>query len=296
MHEVRWCFHATATVHDYELTRDALLRLVGGRVLEDTIDPNPRVSRRVGITWVGDHAIALGQPIAGNTPSAAFLSRHGPGFTSVAVQVANLEATAAHLARLDVRFTWADPRFGFSHPADTAGVLVEWFEGPVPVDPRAGGEILAPSASLLDVTRVAFVGAVVDDPRRAAERLASVLATDVTFVASAGDRSAGDVTMPGAGVSLGDMTLALYPRPEPADAFARWGMALAVPRVHAVAVLVADLEAARAALEREGIPAARDAGRHLVLAPHVAGGVCLVVTDELLPNDPRAATSAHEGR
>ena len=63
-HRVRWCFHTTAMVADYERTRDALAWLAGSRVLEDHVVADPAIGRRGGMTWIGDNSIELGDPAA----------------------------------------------------------------------------------------------------------------------------------------------------------------------------------------------------------------------------------------
>ncbi len=241
-------------VHEYEAAHDVLAHLVGCRVLEDTVELNPRVARRGGMTWIGDNSPEIGQPISGHSPTARFVSRHGSGVNSVAVQVSDLEATAAHLETHGVRFTWADPTFGFSHPHDVAGLLIEWFEGPVECDPRRGGA-------------------------------ACPLVRSVTFSDPHSGRGE-----PRAGVSLRDMTSALFERSAPEQSVDVWGVELDIPRVHAFAVLVPDLDVARATLQGEAIEVAYDTGELLVLPLQGRGDVCVVVTDRLLPGDPRSSS------
>jgi hypothetical protein len=44
-------------VADYERTRDALVRLVGLNVLEDSRVDDPAIGRRGGMAWLGDNVI-----------------------------------------------------------------------------------------------------------------------------------------------------------------------------------------------------------------------------------------------
>ncbi|MET0895117.1 MAG: hypothetical protein ABWY80_04630 [Acidimicrobiia bacterium] len=76
----------------------------------------------------------------------------------------------------------ASDTVAFCHPRDTGGVFVEWFAAGHDIDPRFGAEIpqyLVPPA--LEVSHMAFAGAVVEDPLGLASRRAALLATTVTF-------------------------------------------------------------------------------------------------------------------
>ena len=94
-HRVRWCFHTTAMVADYERTRDALIRLVGLRVLEDSRIEDPAIGRRGGMAWVGDNIIEIGEPIVEGGAVDRFVQRFGSHMSSIAVQVADIDATVA---------------------------------------------------------------------------------------------------------------------------------------------------------------------------------------------------------
>jgi glyoxalase/bleomycin resistance protein/dioxygenase superfamily protein len=284
---VRWCFHTTAMVADYSLTRDALVRLVGCRVLEDERIEEPAIGRRGGMTWIGDNSLELGEPIVPGGSADRFVERFGSHMSSIAVQVADIDATVAHLsshgARIAARVE-AEGSIVFTHPADTAGVVVEWYGGRPPNDPRFGTPI--PSyvvPPVLDVTHMAFGGAVVADPPAAASQLALLLDTGVTFVDPSAPPGA-----PEAGVSLGDMTLALYRLPaSPSESLALWGHAYGRPQTSSLGVRVPDLEVARSSLAAAGVPVVRADDRCVVVHPSATGGVSLVVVDSLLPNDPR---------
>ena len=62
-HHVRWLFHSTAMVADYDLAVRNLGTLVGLTVLEYSESTEPGIGRRGGMAWVADNAIEIGQPI-----------------------------------------------------------------------------------------------------------------------------------------------------------------------------------------------------------------------------------------
>jgi Glyoxalase/Bleomycin resistance protein/Dioxygenase superfamily len=281
--ELRWMFHATAMVADYDLAVQRLQRLAGLRVLEYGESTQPEVGRRGGMTWIGDNSMEIGQPIVPDGGAARFVARHGGGMHSVAVQVRNLEATMRHLESSGVRVAARPmPEICFSDPRDTDGVFFEWSSLELEVDPRFGGTVPRPQAEpLFDPARVAFVGAVVDDPLRSADRLSALLGTAVTFE----DPGAGP-DRPAAGVSLGDCTLALYALPGAADA-KLWGRTYHRSRVHLLAVMLGDLAGAAASLAEAGVSLVRAGDGILVPDPRATGGVQIALVDGLLPGDPR---------
>jgi Glyoxalase/Bleomycin resistance protein/Dioxygenase superfamily len=278
------CFHTTAMVADYEHTRDALARLVGLRVLEDSRLEDPAIGRRGGMTWVGDNIIEIGEPIVDGGAVDRFVRRFGSHMSSIAVYVSDIDATVDRLAGLRVRVaSRIDHRIVFTHPSDTAGIVIEWFEGPEDLDPRHGAPMPPPVAGpVLAVEQMAFGGAVVADPAVAASRLAALFDRPVTFV----DEHAAPGS-PAAGVSMSDMTLALYPMPSATDGERLWGYRYERPQTCNLGVRVADLGNARRALTQAGVPVLREDADALVIGPAVTGGVTLVVVDALLPGDPR---------
>lgn len=218
-HVVQWCFHTTAMVADYERTRDALSRLVGLRVLEDSRIEDPAIGRRGGMAWVGDNIIEIGEPIVAGGAVDRFVSRFGSHMSSIAVQVADIDATVEYLAEHGVRVAARiDGHIVFTHPGDTAGIVIEWFGTGEPLDPRFGASMPPPIADpVLEVERMAFGGAVVDDPVAAARRLAELFGHGVSFV----DEHAPPGS-PMAAVSMGDVQLALYPIPAADESERLW--------------------------------------------------------------------------
>jgi len=283
-HHVRWLFHSTAMVADYDLAVRNLGVLTGLTVLEYSESAEPGIGRRGGMAWVGDNAIEVGQPIVEGA-AAQFVSRFGGGMHSIALQVEDLEATMAHLQQEEVHIAARPlPDMCFSDPRDTGSVFFQWSTFELTVDPRFGGpqpEPLPPARVLAPAAQHAFVGALVDDPPAWADRFATLLGTAVTFV-----RTDAPPGHPNAGVSLGDCTLALYPLPGD-EGPALWGRPYERARTHLLALRVEDLDAAADAVTHAGIAAVRRDADLVVLDPAATGGVQIALTGSLLPGDPR---------
>lgn len=255
-HHVRWLFHATAMVRDYESSRDALQDLAGLRVLEDTAIEDPTVGRRGGMAWLGDTSLELGEPRGDASPVQGFIDRFGPGLHSIGLQVEDLDATVAHLAALDVRVVARNDEFAFifCDPRDTEGLLIQFASVEMPFDPRFGGEIPDGPTPLLPVNKLAWVAASVANPATSAPRLAEIFGTTVTFT---------EPTR--AGIAIGDNTLLLTTGPT--DARPRWS---------SLGLLVPNLAEATAILDAANWP-----------DPTLAGEVPIQLVDHLLPHDPR---------
>jgi len=88
-------------------------------------------------------------------------------------------------------------------------------------------------------------------------------------------------------VSLSDMTLALYPIPDPASGERLWGHIYQRAQTSNLGVLVPDLPAARVALLGAGVRLVRADEGAIVVHPDATGGIVLVVVERLLPGDPR---------
>lgn len=279
---VRWMFHSTAMVADYDAARDRLARLAGLDVLEYSDIRQPEIGRRGGMCWLGDNSIELGQPTVAEGGAARFVASTGGGVHSIAVQVADIDDAASRVAAAGVSVAARPtPEMFFSDPRQTDGVFVEWSTFEVDIDPHFGAPVPPPAKALVAAERQAFVGAVVGDPAATARRLADLFGTEVTF----DDPDAG-TGEPRAGVSLGDCTLALYGLPGERST-ALWGRPLTRPRCHLVALLVADLPPDDALAEAGFATVRRDASI-VVLDPATTGGVEIALVDTLLPGDPRS--------
>jgi catechol 2,3-dioxygenase-like lactoylglutathione lyase family enzyme len=276
-------FHSTAMVPDYDLAVDRLAALFGLRVLEYSEADHPAVGRRGGMTWIGDGSIELGQPIVEGAQPDRFVQRTGGGMSGVALWVEDLAATVDHLAAHGVGMPVQLAGFGFTSPRETFGLHLEWSDFTVEEDPRLGAALPPHRAPpLVEVTHQAFVGAIVDDPIDAARGLGDRLGVPVTFEAP--DAGPGD---PGAGLSLGDCTLALF-RLAPEASQELWGRGHERPRVHLLGLAVDDLAGARDALGRAGIAVLRERDHLLVLDTRTTAGVEVALVDHLLPGDPRS--------
>jgi hypothetical protein len=271
-------------VADYERTRDALAWLVGSRALEDHVVDDPAIGRRGGMTWIGDNSIELGEPAVAGGAVDRFVQRFGSHMSSVAVQVEDIGATIRHLESVGCRVaSRIDDVIVFTDPRTTEGIVIEWYGGEAPNDPRFGTPIPGYTVEpLLDITHMAFGGALVPDPGASGARLAEVLGTAVTFT----DPSAGPGA-PQAGVSLGDMTLALYPLADASASEALWGHVYERAQTSSLGVRVPSLQDALGALRRAGVPLVRHDATAIVVDPAATGGVVLVVVDQLLEGDPR---------
>jgi len=272
-------------VADYDRTRDSLAWLVGSRALEENHYDDPRIGRRGGMTWIGDNSIELGEPTIAAGAVDRFVKRFGSHMSSIAVQVLDIDATIAHLQTVGVRVaSRVDDIIVFTDPKTTAGVVIEWYGGESANDPRFGTPIPPyPVDPLLDVTHMAFGGAVVEDPLAAAERLAVVFDTDVTFT----DPSAPPGS-PKAGVSLVDKTLALFSLPDPPQSSELWGHVYRRAQTSSLGVRVPRLGTALSQLEQAKVPLVRHDTSMIVTHPDATGGVILVIVDDFVPGDPRS--------
>jgi len=292
MGDVRWMFHATAMGPDYDAIFSPLARLFGCRVLHRQQIEAP-VGRDGGMTWIGDNSIEIGSPFGADSPVGSFVERFGGGMHSVAVQVPDLAVTLRRLEPLGVEVaTRIGPEIVFTRPGATAGLVVEWASHVQDDDPRWGAP-LPPFVEppVVVVERVAFVAALVRAPAVDGPRLAEVLDTALMVY---GDGLGDDV--PHCALDLGDCMLALYPVPaDERSSRAVWGEHHQKPRCIALALSVADQDVAERALAAEGVAVhhrASDARAMLVDGLPFP----IVLTDTLLPGDPRAAANPEEER
>jgi hypothetical protein len=282
---VRWMFHATAMGASYDAIFDPLARLFGCRVLHDNEVPTPGIERRGGMTWIADNSIEIGQPLTSSSPVQRFVDRFGGGMHSIAVQVEDLGAALARAEGVGVRVaSRIDWGLAFTRPGDTAGLLVEWYSKRQDDDPRWGApEPAFATAPVVRPTRVAFVGAIVDDPASAASHLGEVFDTDVSILAVDGPTS-----VPRATVALGDCVLALYPIPPSAQESERiWGGVYERARCLALGLTVDDLAAAEQALAGAGVRVRDRVGDGSLVLDPTTLPFPVVLTESLLPGDPR---------
>ncbi len=279
-------FHATAMGPSYDAIIEPLARLFGCRVLHDNEVSTPDVERRGGMTWIGDNSIEIGQPLGTSSPVRRFLERFGGGMHSVAVQVADLDVSLERAERVGVRVaSRIDEGLAFTRPGDTAGLLIEWYSKRQGDDPRWGApEPPFVSEPVVQPTHVAFVGAIVADPVSTARHLGEVLDTEVSILAVDGPANS-----PRAAVALGDCVLALYPIPSSAQESVHvWGGVYDRARCLALGLKVDDLGAAERALGDAGVAVHHRARAGSVVLDSRGLPFPVVITDHLLPGDPRA--------
>jgi catechol 2,3-dioxygenase-like lactoylglutathione lyase family enzyme len=285
MGDVRWMFHATAMGPDYDAMLDPLARLFGARVMHRQ-QLEPPVGRDGGMVWIGDNSIEIGAPFGHDSPVAGFVERFGGGMHSVAVQVADLAATLRRVEPLGVEVAARiSPEIVFTRPGATAGLVLEWASHVQDDDPRWGAALLPfTEPPVVAVDRMAFVAAVVADPVADGRRLAEVLDTELVDY---GDGLGPDA--PRVALDLGDSMLALYPLPPDEEtSLAIWGGHHTRARCLALALSVVDQRVAERALAAEGVVVHhRGADGRAVLVDGLPFPV--VLTETLLPGDPRAA-------
>jgi hypothetical protein len=280
-HELVRTFHSTCMINDYDATVAALGQVAGLRVLEYGEAEN--IGRRGGMTWIGDNSIEVAEPIVDGHAAQRFLLRFGPGMHSYALQVADLDATIAHLGTGGVGVgVRPSDGFCFTDPRTTGGLLFEWSGFTVEEDPRVGAPV-PPflTEPILDVRTHAFVGAVVPEPEAWAEQFGPLFGLRESFRQPG--RGPGE---PAVGLVAPDCTLALYPLPGE-ESVALWGASHTRARVHVLGLGVPDLADAASALDRAGVDVLRRTETALIVDPAATGEVPVVLVDELLPGDPR---------
>ena len=282
---VRWMFHATAMGPSYDAILEPLARLFGCRVLHDNEVPDAGIERRGGMTWIADNSIEIGQPLGASSPVHRFLDRFGGGMHSVAVQVADLDVALERAEGVGVHVaSRIDEGLAFTRPGDTSGLLIEWFSKRQGDDPR-WGEPEPPFAlePVVRPTRVAFVGAIVDDPVSAAWHLGEVFDTEVSILAVDGPAD-----KPRAAIALGDCVLALYAIPSsPLESHHVWGAVYDRARCLALGLVVDDVGAAERALGDAGVGVHHRVNDGSVVLGPVGLPFPVLLTDHLLPGDPR---------
>ena len=177
-----------------------------------------------------------------------------------------------------------DEGLAFTRPGDTAGLLIEWFSKRQEDDPRWGApEPPFLSEPVVTPTRVAFVGAIVDDPVSTAWHLGEVLDTEASILSADGPADS-----PRAVVALGDCALALYPIPSsPDESVHVWGAAYDRARCLALGLTVDDVGAAERALADAGVGVHHRVHDGSAVLDPTGLPFPVVLTDHLLPGDPR---------
>lgn len=272
MHRVNRTFHLTGVVADLDAAVAPLRNVFGAVVLHTDSGETFGTRMDRAMLWVGDQLLELIQPIGGPSPVAEYLERFGGGMNGLGLEVADGDATEAHLAGLgvEVAVRYADDMFA-TRTRRTAGLALQWARRCVPDDPRDAAAPEPDGSPMLHVGRLAFVAAVVADPARAAAELAAVIGTAATDL----DDHAG----PAAAVGLGDCTLALFPL----DSAAFGGHDR--PRFVAIALEVDDFDQAAADLAAHDVSVREAVGPGALV--DVPAPIAVMLWPGLLPGDPR---------
>ena len=92
---------------------------------------------RIAMLPLGETHIELLEPLSSDSPIGKFLAKRGPGIHHVAVEVKDIRASLADLAKKGARLIDHEPRVGaggclvaFIHPSSTNGVLLELVQRP----------------------------------------------------------------------------------------------------------------------------------------------------------------------
>ena len=94
----------------------------------------PALNIRRAFLSIGDASLELFQPTAASNPAAKFLAERGEGMYILSLEVDDLNAATAALAKKDIKVNVqtvpGGPRLGFISPKVTHGVLLQLIEHP----------------------------------------------------------------------------------------------------------------------------------------------------------------------
>lgn len=282
---VKWMFHASIIVRDYEAALTQLGRLCGARALEfSDMTHDPVIARKGGVVWIGDGGVEFIEPTRPDSGNRKFLERYGPGVYGLAVQVENASSAAQWLERQGVGL-FGDPQAGyfFTRPSQTESIYFEWADVASPEwDPHFGAPLppLPPGAPLIDVRRIAWVGTLVENAERSTARLSELCAFQ--RLPDAPPETLGRVAL-----SVGDCVLLLTELSQVSGIARLQSPEFAKPRLHLLTLRVPALDTARQTLRRENIRIIHDAPGLILTEPDDTAGQLLGWTDRDLPGDPR---------
>ncbi|MBV9994295.1 MAG: hypothetical protein JO127_03685 [Caulobacteraceae bacterium] len=283
---IRWTFHGTALVENYHTAVEWLGRFIGLVPLESS-DAGPPINRFGGCCTFGDTMLELMQSNDPNSSIGRWLAKSGPSFYNLAIQVADLVAAAEWLAKHEVGIVVPpENHFTFTRPSTSCGLHLEWADTHNPEwDPHFGHQPQPGPPPLIEAPRVAWWGALVEDPKASVERLAAIFGVRPSFVRldAPDDQAVASLPLP-------DGFFNLYRLPADAETERRlWGSSAGRPRLHAAALRVRDLPGAARVFAREGVGVLRGdaASGEIVTSPKDTVGLTLAWTDRDPPDDPR---------
>jgi catechol 2,3-dioxygenase-like lactoylglutathione lyase family enzyme len=229
------CHRVALAVEDFDGAMSLWRDVFGlGSMVASTSDGQDQ--SQMGIVWAGNMPLlALSSTDSGGTVGR-YLARNGPSVQSLAWEVDDMWATDARLRQAGITITGVhvEGRHFFMHPKDTSGLLLEFTDDILPLDPRHGDEAPEPAQGVIPVRSVAWVTAAVENLEAVMEQFELIFGEPIEAVAT--PESAHEQM---AQVQLGDLLVRLA---QPSSDESRYaGLAHnGMGRLHSVALAVED--------------------------------------------------------
>lgn len=158
------CHRVALAVEDFGGTMSLWRDVFGlGSMVASTSDAQDQ--SQMGIVWAGNMPLlALSSTDSGGTVGR-YLARNGPSVQSLAWEVDDMWTTDARLRQAGITITGVhiEGRHFFMHPKDTSGLLLEFTDDILPLDPRHGEGPPEPAHGVIQVRSVAWVTAAVEN-------------------------------------------------------------------------------------------------------------------------------------
>ena len=204
---------------------------------------------QMGIVWAGNVPLLALSSTDPDGTVGRYLTRNGPGVQSLAWEIEDMWGTDHRLRRAGIRITGVhiEGRHFFMHPKDTSGLLLEFTDDRLPLDPRLGGGGPDPVTGLIPVESIAWVTAVVADLDSVVEQFDLIFGEPVEPASGAVSEHERAVE-----VQLGDLLVRLV---EPLSDESRYaGQAQGgMGRLHSVSLAVAAFDRIEAGLAAAGL-------------------------------------------
>jgi 4-hydroxyphenylpyruvate dioxygenase-like putative hemolysin len=204
---------------------------------------------QMGIVWGGNIPILALSSTDPEGTVGRYLARNGPSVQSLAWEIDDMWDTDQRLRQAGITITGVhiEGRHFFMHPKDTSGLLLEFTDDILPLDPRRHDEGPAPIAGKIPVESVAWVTAVVEDLDPVIAQFDSIFGEEIRV--DLADESASEQS---AEVQLGDLSMRLVQPMSDRSRYAgiaRNGMG----RLHSLALRVSDFADIDAHLAATGL-------------------------------------------